>query len=248
MAAVLLLAACAGQAPPPPADAQATAQATAPGGDWVVTDVWGGSSRDPAGMERLVGQTVRLDANGAGDILGRVCDAPAWREGETTEAAFLGAMDRVHEFPALRRPLTVIEARCDGQPFGRYARWHDGSLMARLGHTVLRLVPAAAVIRATPAPTVAPPTPAPAERLVYLASYRNAKEVEKGWRELTAHSPTLAGLSQVTRTITLPRKGTWLRLFAAAHDDAEARKLCGELGKEVPDCDVDHGMGRKPRR
>ncbi|MGE5503014.1 MAG: hypothetical protein ACM31L_01195 [Actinomycetota bacterium] len=249
VAAVLWLAACAGEEPPA---TTAAAPSGAPGGDWVVTDVWGGGGRDPAGLDRLVGQGVRLDQAAATDPLGRSCDHPVWREYESTEAAFLGALDRAREFPALRRPVAMVEATCDGEPFGRYARWRDGSLMARLGHTVLRLAPAASVPAPVPAAVVAAPVAMPAapaatsvpDRLVYLASFRKAAEVDRGWAQLKARSATLATLSPVTRKITLPGRGDFLRLFAAAHDEAEARRVCSELGRAVPDCDVDHGLGK----
>ncbi|MBI2236609.1 MAG: hypothetical protein HYU60_06635 [Magnetospirillum sp.] len=260
-ALALALAACASTEPPPPAPPPAVVKA--PGGLWVVTDIFeSGRAAGNRPLEALIGQRVRLDAAEAGDILGRTCPKPAYRQIEVSEAAFLGALARVREYPRLRRPLAVTEVVCGGEPFGAYAQWHDGSLLARSGPLVVRLdradvavVPAKAAAAAPlppigqgqapkagdnkKAPAAAKPTarPEPAStELVFLASYRNEKHAQRGWLLLKAKSPTLAGLTSKTKPVDLGEKGKFVRLFAVARGKDQARTLCGDIKAQVPDC------------
>lgn len=151
---------------------------------------------------------------------------------------------------------------CGGEPFGVYAQWHDGSLPARSGPLVVRLdradvavVPAKAAAAAPPPPIgqgqapkagdskgapaaakpTAPPDPASTE-LVFLASYRDDKRAQRGWALLKAKSPTLAGLTSKTKPVDLGEKGKFVRLFAVARGKDQARKLCGEVKAQAPDC------------
>ncbi len=250
----LAVAACAGPSPPGSQPAAAMPP-PAPGGLWVVTDVFPVGAGG-AGAERLRGQPVRLDPALATTPGGATCDHPSYHPRIVTEAEFLGAPDRVGEFPALVRTLSVVVVRCDGDEFGRYARWPDGSLMTRWDGAVLRLerAPAIALHPPPPAapmpppapPTPAPPTPAPpmpaaaapppAGQLLYLASYRGEATAKRGWWQLAAASPTLARLQPATIPVDLGRKGRFIRLFARTHDAAEARHVCAEVKRLLPQC------------
>jgi hypothetical protein len=258
IALTLGLAACASaepapSAPPPPV-------VKVPGGLWMVTDIFesGRGAKDP-GLAALIGQQVRLDVTEAGDVLGRTCAKPAYRQTEVSEAAFLGAVTRAREFPQLRRPVITTEVSCGGEPFGTYAQWRDGSLMVRSGPLLVRLERAGSAVvparmaaippeasppqhtpapRIIPAPAALPAAPATsvAKELVYLASYHDEKQALRGWASLTATSPTLAGLKPETRPVDLKAKGKFIRLFAVAHGRDQARKLCAEIKAQSPDC------------
>jgi len=155
-----LLGACAADhaPPPPPAAVRATAP---PGGQWVVTDVFGVGPSSP-GSDRLVGQMLRLDAAQATDALGRSCSEPLWRASQATEADFLGAPTTAQAFPELARTVKVLELICGTESFGGFAEWRDGSLLTRSGPGVLRLERAEAVAARAAAKTMAAvPAPTP---------------------------------------------------------------------------------------
>jgi hypothetical protein len=252
-AAALMLAGCASEPPPPPVQ-----PATTWHGEWVVTDVLDrGRGSSGVGSATLVGQRLRLDLEEAGDLLGRTCPTPGYRQAEMSEAAFLGAVGRAREYPQLHRPLAVMEVTCGSQPFGLYAQWRDGSLMGRSGTVTVRLArsgdavvpapepPPPAKVAAAPEPKPEPkaePAAAkaavapPAGKLVYLASYRDEKHAHKGWAILKAKSPTLAKLQPATKPVDLGKKGKFIRLFAVTKGEDQGRKLCSEFKKQLPDC------------
>jgi hypothetical protein len=254
LALAVALAACAEQPAGGWHAAAAVPASPVPGGLWVVTDVFP-SGTDGAGAERLVGQPVRLDADTATTPGGATCAHPSYHPQVATEAEFLGTPARVAEFPALVRTLAVVAVRCDGDEFGRYARWFDGSLMTRWDGAVLRLEPAPAVALQPPAtapmepmepatpepppaamPAAAPPPAAASGKLLYLASYRGETTAKRGWAQLAKDSPTLAKLQPTTTTVTLPGKGRFVRLFARIHDAAEAKRVCAEVRRMLPEC------------
>ena len=88
-----------------------------------------------------------------------------------------------------------------------------------------RHVVAAAVIQ---------PAPAPAGEggyRIHLASYRDRTDTDQEWAKLrTGHPGALDSLSPSTTTVTLPGKGTFVRLLAGPFESrAEADRTCAEL-------------------
>lgn len=264
VALALLLGGCAGEpeapAALPPSAAMVAPPVMAPiftweGGVWVVTDVFGGSS---TAATRFIGLRLRLDKDEAGDLTGRTCSIPTYRQVGSTEAAFLDHPERVAEFPALDHPVSVVEVQCDQQAFGRYARWKDGSLLAmqdglafRLakwdsaaptGHLAVQPEPSEMTVHpAAPSPSVPPPpAPKPEEkatsRLVYLASYRDEATALHGWDILKQQAPQMEQLTPVMTKVELGSRGTFLRLQAKGLNEADAKKLCAQLASELPDC------------
>ena len=72
--------------------------------------------------------------------------------------------------------------------------------------------------------------------LVYLASYKTEAWAKKGWGILAAQSASLKGLEPVMRSVEIKGKGTFVRLFAAAKDEADGKRLCKELGHAISEC------------
>ena len=228
----------------------------APGGTWIVTDAFpAGPVRDAASAPR--GQRVRLESDMAGDVAGRACPWPTYRD----VMAPLGSVTGSDSAAGMGETVRVLEVDCAGQPYSRYAAMADGTLLTRHGPWLLRLE-AAERLAASPAPmeaeaprmampassepakpesappAVAPPAPPAmaAKTLVYLASYKTEAWARKGWSILAADSATLKGLEPVMRRVEIKGKGTFVRLFAGAGDAAQAKMVCKELGKAIAEC------------
>ncbi|CAA7612357.1 hypothetical protein [Magnetospirillum sp. SS-4] len=244
LAGLLLLGACA--AGP---ETMTAGPGAASGGIWIVTDAFpAGAVTDAASVPR--GQRVRLDAAVAGDPAGRICPWPEYGESRTRLGDALGAARSGGE---LDREVVVLEVRCAGQRFARYAVQPDGSLLHRHGPWLLRLEhgeklagdPAPMTLEApmpTPPATASPPPPMaeihapPPPVLVYLASYRTEVWARKGWTVLAAGSAGLRGLEPVTREVEIKGKGKFVRLFAPAPDAAAGKAICKDLGKVIGEC------------
>jgi hypothetical protein len=247
-ASLLLLAACAGEpehveAVAPQVETKAVPErpvpeimeVAAPGGRWVVTGAFPvGAVADMASAPR--GQTIPLDEALAGEPGGGICRYPHYRTRTATLGSLLGGGEGV----AFARSVTGLDVVCDGRILSTFVTMDDGSLHTRYGGWLLRLERAGTAAVAIPAllpPTIALQGAGPVpSHLVYLASYNTEAGAKKGWGVLVAGSPTLARLSPVTRSVTLPGKGHFVRLFAAAHDAAEAQHICTEVKKAVADC------------
>jgi hypothetical protein len=246
LAVLAALAGCAGQ---PDADAPAPPDTARYRGTWIVTDAFAsGAVADPASAPR--GQPVPMEAARAGDPAGRICLTPAYAEERAPLAAVLGAA--APDWPGLGGSVPVLVVRCGAAAFARYAVTGDGVLMTRYGGWLLRLehgerlaakpAPMVADAAAVAAPPSAPPSaasPVPAEaprRLVYLASYKTEDWARKGWGVLAARSAALKASQPVTRTVDLKGKGRFVRLFAGVGDEAAAKAICGELGKAIAEC------------
>jgi hypothetical protein len=256
LAGGLLLAGCASSEPPPMA-AQPAARLM---GAWIVTDTFpAGPVTDMASAPK--GQSLRFDSGIAGDGWGGTCAMPAYREWTAPLASALGIKSMADQFQKL---VVVLEIQCYAQPFGSYAVMPDGALMTRHGNWVLRLERAAKLagnpapmmpdaMMAAPAPMALMPAPAPepppapppvAEppkpetpaQLVYLASYNTEAWARKGWMILSARSSALKGAEPVMKNVDIAGKGTMVRLFAPAKDDAQAKSICKDLASMVPDC------------
>ena len=246
---VLALAACASQ---PTAMTNASASPT--GGTWIVTDAFpAGAVTDMASAPR--GQMVRLEAGMAGDVAGRACPWPVYRDSSMPLESVLGS-----SAGSLPGRSAVLEVDCAGQRFSTYAVMSDGSLLTRHGGWLLRLergdklaanpapmlpdAPPMMLIPAAPEPdhhpmAVAEPPPSPPATpamLVYLASYKTEAWAKKGWGILAAQSASLKASEPVTRSVDLKDKGKFVRLFAPAKDVAEGKRICAELGKAISDC------------
>lgn len=93
--------------------------------------------------------------------------------------------------------------------------------------------PAAAPV-AEPAPKAAP---GPDKRtLVYLASYKTEDRAKLGFKTLAKSSPLLARQEPILRSFDLGPKGTWVRLYAMADDEAGRKAICTQVGKRVDEC------------
>jgi hypothetical protein len=90
------------------------------------------------------------------------------------------------------------------------------------------------VVTVDPVPT--PPAPSASGTVVYLASYRSAHAAEAGWAVLAKASPILARQRPITMTVDLGRKGTWVRLYGMAADEAERSRLCSQLARRIDEC------------
>lgn len=231
-------------------------------GVWVVTDSFG---QIAPGQAAPAGQRLRLTAVEAQDLSGRICQDPLYRRGELSEATFLGLVDGAP--PALGRAVPVLEVSCAGEPFGRYAYWKEGSLLAAEGKRIYRLAkwdgstalpqPRVAETAAAPVPhqPSAEPSPTPPEssakapppahqarpsrdggQRIYLASYRDEAGADRGWKQLVGRSPLLKDLEPAFRTVTLPGKGNFVRLYAEGAGSEQKREICGALARLLPDC------------
>jgi len=247
----VLLAGCASQP-------EEVGMASPPGGTWIITDAFpAGAVTDAASAPR--GQLIRMDAAMAGDAAGRLCPWPSYRDTRAPLGTVVGGSGgRVAE------DTPVLEIDCAGQPFARYAVMGDGSLLGRHGPWLLRLEhgeklaanpapmmpepPMMSLPPAAPEPPASPPvakgesavesSPAAtvSRTLVYLASYRTETWAKKGWSILAGRSASLKTLQPVTRGVEIKGKGKFVRLFAAARDAAEGKRVCQELGKTIAEC------------
>lgn len=67
---------------------------------------------------------------------------------------------------------------------------------------------------------------------VHLASYRDAGTLARGWAELQAAEPSLAGLEARYEAVDIAGRGRFLRLKAGPFDTlTEARRACAPLGE-----------------
>lgn len=235
--AAAFAAGCAGQpeAPPP----AAAIPAKAPGGHWRVTQAQAAAPM-PTSESPYLGQVLALDDTAAGAPSGRFCDHPAY-SGRTAPAAdILGTAVR----PAEARdaePRPVTQVTCGDEDFGHYLHLADGALLTRVNDWVLRLEPAP---KPEPAPAAAAPAPVPPpvakapdpRRVVYLASYKTEKAALAGWAVLAKASPVLSGQEPVTRTVDLGKKGSWVRLYGMAADEAERALICKQVAGKVDEC------------
>jgi hypothetical protein len=252
---VLALTACGGNEPP-----VVTAQpAAAPGGNWVVSEAF---AIGPVASEKspYLGQIVTLDAERAIDPAGRLCKAPMYSQNEGEPAAELGVQPEGKAGP---RPIVTVT--CDGNIFGTFVSYNGGWL-TKSNSWVLTLAkePAQPVAAVEPPPAPAPvpppaaaPAPAPVvgmsahdmhhatpaakpakdpRTLVYLASYKTEKGARDGFKLLAKASPILAKQQPVTQSVDLGKKGSWIRLYAMAADEAERATLCKQVGKRVDEC------------
>ncbi|ARJ68000.1 hypothetical protein WV31_03600 [Magnetospirillum sp. ME-1] len=252
---LVLLAGCA--ASPQPMDGNAWHHGT-----WIVTDAFAsGSVADSGSAPR--GQSVPMEANRAGDAAGRVCPSPRYGQDRAPLASVIGAAAPAPtpDWPGLGEKVAILQVECAGKAFATYAVMGDGALLTRYGPWVLRLehgeklaANPAPMMAEPPAPPMAvaalppaapPPAAAPAEapaagprKLVYLASYKTEDWARKGWSILTGHSAGLKASEPVMKTVDIKDKGRFVRLFAAAKDDAAAKAICRELGKAVAECGV----------
>ncbi|HVI50755.1 MAG TPA: hypothetical protein VM661_06045 [Candidatus Sulfotelmatobacter sp.] len=258
-ALTLMLAACASEPPPTPASAAAPpaakeeAKAEAESGSiqpwmglWSVAEQFG-SAQPTAAMPPL-GQKLHLEEYGATDMAGRTCPQPTYRAESQSEAAFLGLATSDAE--ALRQARPSLSVTCGKDAFGSYLMARDGSLLTVTDGQVLHLV------RAT-VPEMKPEAkadartaedakhdekktdeakPGKAGALVYLASYRDKGTAMEGWKELGKASPLLAHAQPELSKITLPGKGTYLRLKAKGLSETDGKALCKSLVKMLPDC------------
>lgn len=89
------------------------------------------------------------------------------------------------------------------------------------------------------APTATAMAPA-AGSAAHLASYRSEFNAERGWTVLERQFPTaLAGLHPTYRTVDLPGKGRYIRLFATGFaNDSAARQLCASVSASGAYCRV----------
>lgn len=106
-----------------------------------------------------------------------------------------------------------------------------------------QVIPAgqATVAETMPAEPKAPETMAQApERdkgtIVYLASYKTEAAAKRGWAVLAKASPILAKQKPITRSVELGRKGTFVRLYGMAADEAGRAAICKQVGKRVDEC------------
>lgn len=101
--------------------------------------------------------------------------------------------------------------------------------------------PSAAPPPPPPTPSVAAPAAGPApppesQPLVYLASYNSEDKAMAGWKRLTRKVPALQQSQPVLHPVDLGEKGRFLRLFASAPAEWDARRICAELPELGPDC------------
>lgn len=108
--------------------------------------------------------------------------------------------------------------------------------------------PAAALIAEAPmplAPEATAPVTEPAPKaapgldkrtLVYLASYKTEDRAKQGFKTLAKSSPLLARQEPILRSFDLGPKGTWVRLYAMADDEAGRKAICAQVGKRVDEC------------
>lgn len=227
-------------------------------GTWIVTDAFAsGAVADAASAPR--GQTIPMEAARAGDAAGRVCPSPRYVQDMATLGSVIGAAPSQES--RLTQSVRVLAVECAGKPFATYAMMGDGAMLTRYGGWVLRLEhgeklaanpapmmaePAAPpmVLAAMPAPMPAPAAepaaaaPVAAKTLVYLASYKTEAWARKGWGILAGHSATLKTSEPVMKNVEIKGKGTFVRLFAGARDQAGGKMICKELGKAIAECGV----------
>lgn len=250
-ALALLLAASPALAAP----AKDSPTAAAPGGRWVVAAAYpAGAVR--AGEKGPVGQVMMLGAT-ANDPAGRLCPQPVYRNGTASLEALLGGSRPSPAAEGLLPALPMVTVDCHGKLFVALARGRDGALLTRSGPWLLRLErsdkartakavatrteprpPAAAAPPAQPpfALDTAPGLPTKGARLVYLASYRSDANALRGWAVLKKRAAALSEAQPVTRSIDIPAKGTFVRLFAAVADDGLKSRICDAIKAEAADC------------
>lgn len=245
---VLALTACASDPEMPMAAAPPAVRVQVPGGDWAVADYPAGEAAETTASP-YAGQLVTLNADRAVDPAGRVCLNPVYSAVEG-----LPAPDAA--------PRQIVAVTCEGMPFLTLVSQPDGTWLTRTNAWVLKLSKAESPPAPAPAPAVAPvaiapeaapavevPIPAPAAApeakpqpkqnggtLVYLASYKTEKGAQAGYAILARHSALLAKQKPVIQSVDLGKKGTWVRLYALAADEAERGQICHQVGKRVDEC------------
>ena len=73
------------------------------------------------------------------------------------------------------------------------------------------------------------------KRQVYLASYRKESLAMKGFAQIKAKSSALSDAKPVLKSVTLPKKGHFIRLFAEVEGAATADKVCNDLKTVIKD-------------
>ena len=73
---------------------------------------------------------------------------------------------------------------------------------------------------------------------VHLASYKSAKQAERGWKQIRrAHKSVLGKLRHSVKRVSLGRKGTYFRLKVGPFKDSQAaKKVCNELKRRRQFC------------
>lgn len=88
--------------------------------------------------------------------------------------------------------------------------------------------------------TVVQPMPMD-HRTIYLASYRTEKRALMGFHQLQGKSQGLKDATPVYKTVDIPHKGHFVRLFADVSTPTLADQACNDLIKMLPDC----GSGKR---
>ena len=75
---------------------------------------------------------------------------------------------------------------------------------------------------------------------MHLASYRTAKQAERGWSQIRrAHQALVGGLDHIVSRVNLGKKGTYYRLKAGPlPSKAAAKSMCRKLKRRRQFCDV----------
>jgi hypothetical protein len=74
------------------------------------------------------------------------------------------------------------------------------------------------------------------ERTVYLASYRSKKAAMTGFKRLQGQTPALGDATPEFKSVDIPKKGRFIRLYAKVNGPEVADHICNDLIGTLPDC------------
>ena len=97
------------------------------------------------------------------------------------------------------------------------------------------VTPSAIIDPSRPRETVIQPMPTDA-RKIYLASYKTEMRALKGFEEIQKKTEALKEAKAVFKSVDIPKKGHFVRLFAEVEGPVLADQACNELIKAFPDC------------
>jgi hypothetical protein len=208
------------------------------GGHWMVSDVFP-SGLTPLPLSRqkaLEGRILTLSASEAEDVDGRHCSAPSYQFASVLQSRLFAYRQAV---PAEDPMITEVSVHCHGAAFARFVMLASGTLLADHHGTWAALTPVATadpqmihddggMIEVQVSP-LADPTPIHSDREAHLASYRGEGMAREGWSKLTARYPALHAFSPRYETVTLGKKGTFIRLMAVGGSAQQITDLCHAL-------------------
>ena len=243
----------------PAVGARAVGGAAALLGDWWLVEYLPSGPRpaEPAIIERLAGQPVRIDEVESTAIGGGRCPAAEITLETVALSQFYGYRPAAERFPLPEGSASRLRLFCGDRLFGDYLTRPDGTLLAPYlgGYFVLsrhapegavrgaaqrsggRHDPGTAAAAAPAASRSADTAPMSGQAALHLASDITEPAAAHSWKRLRAEHPELLGLKHRLIPTDIPGKGRYIRVYAIA-ERADAPRICAQIKKRGQYCAV----------